>query len=400
MSSWYRNVRALHIAPVLLLAATRLPAADVQTAWIADASTEWNTNRALEVGPTDSSMGYALEAGALFKIATPLSVTTLRPLLGYVTYPDQDENSATAKVDLASVFTGERSQFAVYGRFDFRDTLSSELAAPGFDDINPDLPTTPETGRLGNNGTRTLVTAVPNYQFAITQRADFRVSGTLQMADYDGSTSNLYVPYTYYSVETGFGWKPSPVSRLAVSAFAGRSENQNDDGTAESLGAALEYSRDITGKFTRKLRLTVEQDDVRVVVPTATRDKSTNLGADFTLSWRGEISQVDFNIGRTFTPGGSGGFSQAAQLQLDFRRRLSPLTELNWVARFIRYEALIEVPGSDYDYLNTGLSLRRQLARTWYIEGGAQYWREKFQSGANPDNVQVNLSFGYRGLQR
>lgn len=400
MSYWYRKVRAFHALPVVLLGAAQAQAADVQVAGLAEAFTEWNTNRAMEVGDVDNSMGYAVEAGALFKIATPLSTTTLRPLLGYVTYPDQDDDSVTGVLDLASVYSGQRSQFALYGRFDFRDTFSSELAPPGFNDVAPDLPTTPETGRVSTNGTRTLVTAVPSYQFAVTQRADFHLSATLQMADYNGDSSDAYVSYTYYSGETGFGWKPSPLSRLSLSAFAGKSQNKDDDGEAEAVGAALEYIRDTSEKFTSKLRLTVEQDDVTVVVPTTVHDKSTNWGADYTLYWKGQISEVDFNVGRTFTPGGNGGLSQAGQVQLELRRKLSPRTQLNWVARYIRYEGLVDVAGSDYDYLNTGLGLTWDLTRTWYVSSGVQYWREEFDNGADPDNVQVNLAFGYRGLQR
>jgi hypothetical protein len=400
MSSWYLKVRARHLAPVLLLAATRLPAADVQTAWIAEASTEWNTNRGLEIGADDSSLGYSVEAGALFKFATPKSSTTLRPILGYVTYPDENENSAQGLVDLASVYTGQRSQFTTFGRLDVRDTFSSELAQPGFNDITPGLPTTPETGRISSNATRTLAILVPSFQYSMTQRADFHLSSTLQMSDYSGASNDNYVPYMYYSAETGFGWKVTPVSRIAVGVFAGKSDNMDDDGQADVIGAALQYSRDTSEKYGSKLRVTVEQDDVRVVLPVVARDKSTNIGADYTVSWKGEISAVDLNVGSTFTPSGSGGIGRSSQVQLEFHRKLSPRSEMDWAARYIKYEGLVATNGSDYDYLNTRLALKWNLSRTWYLGTEVAYWREKFKNGGDPDNVHVSVSFGYQGLQR
>ena len=56
---------------------------------------------------------------------------------------------------------------------------------------------------------------------------------------------------------------------------------------------------------------------------------------------------------------------------------------------------------NDRDYARLELSLRYQLAPTWYISGGYGYtWQEYVVDADDASNNQLFLSVGYRGLDR
>lgn len=403
MSSSYRNFARGGCA-LLALASVPAFAADVSFRPEGEAGVEYNSNRDLRFDNAKASEGYSLDVGGTLKIATPLSTTTIRPVIGYVDYPDADENSLQSVLDLQSVRRGERTTTSLFGRFDRRDTYNSELASSEFNPINPNLPTTPETGRISANGKRTLITAVPTFRYAVNERAGWNLSGTVQSVDYSGDGAGTrYVPYTYYSASTSVDWQLSPLSNLAVGVFGTRSDNKDDDGKADGKGVNAVWTQRPNERYTGRFELNVSRDDVTTIRPVTSRDQSTNIGANYTGSFRGQISRVDLSIGRTITPSGAGGTFRADQVQVEYRRDLSPRTEFMLATRYIKYATLASgSTAGDYDYLNARMGLKRMVTRTWYLSGSLEYLREKFKGtdGGTANNGRAFVSIGYEGLQR
>src|SRR5678815_1694099 len=125
-------------------------AANYQVQPNAEMNAETHTNRSLEpTGPELDESSYGAEVGALLGINTPRSSTTVQPRLRFQYSPDRDdEQHLDAFLDFSSNYSSERSRFQVFGRYAHQDLADAELAGAGFDDADPEDPTSPETGRV------------------------------------------------------------------------------------------------------------------------------------------------------------------------------------------------------------------------------------------------------------
>jgi hypothetical protein len=410
MSYWFRDVNArgstamLAVGALVAVAGAPAFAADVYFQPRGEVGAELNSNRDLIVsGPKKSSEGYSAEAGATIGIKTPLSVTTLKPQLSYTDYPDVDQNSLQGVMDFSSQYSSQRTQLGVFGRFDHRDTYNSELASAAFNPLNPNLPTTPETGQITVGDKRTVVTVVPNYHYALSERLGFGLSATYQSIDYSGTNAGTrYVPYDYYLGTATLGWALGLKSDMTVGVFASQTSDKDDDGESTATGATLAFNQRWTPLFSGKLELTVERDEITNVVPIAASQTSTNFGATYTTTWKGQISELNLSAGRTYTPGGSGGTYRADQLQVEYERQLSARLNATAAVRYIEYVSLLDTfVSGNYDYVNAVAGLKWKITPTWYFSGRLEYWREKFDSvGATANNNRVFIAFGYEGLAR
>lgn len=405
MSSLFRNravSRAIWVAVSMAMPIAAV-AADVQNAWLANFSLEYNTNREMLVTGESGSEGYVAELGTLMKIATPRSSTTFKPVVAYVNYPDMDEQTVNATVDLNSQLRGLRYNAALFGRFESLDTFSSELAPAEFNPVNPDLPTTPETGRVSVDRKRTLLTLVPSYDYALSERLDFLLNGVAQIVDYSGdSTGFEYIPYSHFNVETGLAWELNPKADVSFSVYGFRTSNSDDDGEAEGYGASVGYDYEWSERMSSSFKVLAQRDDITTEIPVPSKERSTNWGATFGVRYQGQVSRVNLEVGRSFSPSGFGGTSRADQVQVELRRSLSERTEFSTAVRYIDYSSLATVAAGDYSYLRAGMNLRWRVSPTWYVAGGVGYWREEYDGslGGAANNTQVSFSFGYEGLQR
>jgi hypothetical protein len=403
MSSWCRN-RSFHLA--VLAVFTAGGSAEAEQIFFqprAEVGAEVDSNRDLvTTGNTTTSEGYTGLAGATWGISTPRSDSTLRPELAYSDYPNVHENYLRTTFDGNSQFHSERGQLSLAAQFDRRSTYSSELAPAQFNPVNPNLPTTPETGRISTDTTRSIVTLVPNYTYDLTQRLNWNLTGTYQDMLYTGTYADLYSSYDYYRGGTSLGWAFDPRLDTSLGVFGSRNTAKNDSGSVNSGGVTLDFNYKWSKLFNGRLELTGEHDSTSFLKPIMAKEGTNSAGATFTMLHKGEISTVQLSAGRTFTPSGSGGTFQADQLQAQYNRDFSPRLSLEAAGRAIRYTSLSSIYASSrYDYVNIEAMLRWMVARTWYVKGGAEYYHEKFAGSVGPaNNGMLYAGFGYEGLGR
>jgi hypothetical protein len=370
---------------------------------LADVSVEADSNRDMvTTGPKESSAGYSAMAGAMVGIATPESNTTLRPLVTYYDYPQLSESAVRGTLDFASAYTGQRTQFGLYGKFDYSDLFASELPTAAFNPVNPNLPTTPETARISVNGTRTLLTVVPNYDYSLTQRLDLQVSGLYQNVSYGGNNSSDYVSYDYYSATGALDWKLTPRADLSLGVSGSRESSKDVYSVTDGRGITLTYNYNWSKVFTSSFALVGEQDYIYGMPPAVVKDTSNGVGATYVTSWKGQISQVQLTLGRTFTPNGAGGKFSSDAIQVEYKRQITPRTLFDTAVHYIQNVALSNrYADGNYDYLVVSADLRWMITPTWYVAGGLQYLEEKSpEQGLSANNSMAQVSFGYRGLDR
>jgi hypothetical protein len=405
MSSWCRECPRYLATLVLLALGASAKAAEVYFQPQAEVGIEEDSNRNLVtsgdlVAKKESSEGYSAEASGTWGIATPTSDFTIRPEVSYSDYPRLSTNALRTLLDLNSQFHSDRGQASLEGRFDRQATYSSELANPQFNPVTPDLPTTPETGRISSDTTRTLITAVSSYTYDLTQRLNWGVTGTVQSVDYSGSNAANYISYNYYLGGTSLTW--GVTSRLAATlgVFSSRESAKDDNGSVNADGATLAFSYKLSTQWTNRLEFTGERDDTDVVKPFALKSTSTGAGATYTAAWQGQISKLQLSAGRTFTPSGGGGIFRADQLQVQYDRDLTQRLAFTGAARVINDTSVSGAyTGSNYDYVNVTTRLKWKLTPTWYVAGGAEYLRAHFEPPVGAaSNVMLYASVGYLGL--
>ncbi len=175
-------------------------AADTTVQPQAELRIEENTNRALTPGGSlvGNLFGYVADVRALIDIATPRSNTTLLPRLRYQDYPDVDtQEKLEIYLDMKSVFRMPRDELAVIAEYERRDLFSAELPGAGFDPINPDDPTTPETGQIRPGETRTMGMINPSWSHEFTERTALDADAYGQVVRYETEAADERVDYDY-----------------------------------------------------------------------------------------------------------------------------------------------------------------------------------------------------------
>jgi hypothetical protein len=373
-----------------------------------EVSTEVDTNRDLVTsGPTVTAEGYAVSAGAKMGIATPTSDTTLLPRFGYIDYPKLSEHSAEELMDFSSAWRSQRSQFYTWGEIQHQDLYGSELASAAFNPLIPNLPTTPETGRISSTGTRTLLTLDPKYVFDLTQRWNVGASGVFQSVEYGGAGNAPYVSFRYYLGTLSTGWSLSPRSDVTLGIDASRETATNQYAVTDGRGATLAYGYRWSQVFTGSLQLVFEHDTIYGGTPADPALRlpglTTNgVGASYATTWKGEISQLQLTVGRTFTPSGAGGTYRSDQFQAEYKRNLTPRLAFDGAARYIKNVAVAnQFESGNYNYVTATADLSWFVTRTWYVGGGLQYLQIRSPvQGTSAHNSMAHISFGYRGLPR
>jgi hypothetical protein len=284
MSSSYRNqgagpssgssahrLGALTIATFL---STPIIAAEVYVQPSAEVRTEVDNNRnfVTAAGGGQTTEGFTETVGATVGIATPQSETTFKPQLSYVNFPKVNEHELETVADFLSYYHSPRTDFSLYSRFDRRDTYDSELASALFNPLNPNFPTTPETGRVTVGETRTIFDFSPTYQYHVSPRLNIGVSGTYENADYTATIANTYVPYEYSLARTFVNWALSPRSGMTVAVFGSRYRATNGSAVSDAHGASVGFDMNWSKTFSSTVELLGQQTDNTIVKPAPGRN--------------------------------------------------------------------------------------------------------------------------------
>jgi hypothetical protein len=369
-------------------------------------STQVQTSSNLGLDPDADSQqteGYFADAATVIGIATPRSDTTLKPRLLYRNYPDASRlNRVEAFLDIATLYTGQRSTFQMFGRYEHRDETNAERSAAQFDEVTPDAPTDPETGRIQIGATRDVVLLVPTYKYELTQRMDIGATATVQSIDYSPDDVASHVDFDYYEGKGFLGWDLTQRTRLSLGGYVSKYEAQNIDAQADSVGASAAFEWDWSAVLESSLSLVYQRSDIERTQPFVFDDKTNAWGANFKTLYKGQASRVRLSAGRTITPSGTGGLLESDSFRLQADRDLTERWELTGAARYLRNRALSQdTAGSDRDYRRLELGLRWMMTRTWFVESGYEYTWQKYENDPRSahDNT-LSLRFGYRGLPR
>lgn len=387
-----------------VLATMSVHAAQVYVQPIVSTQAQTHSNLGLERdGETVSAEGFFADAAAVIGIATPSSDTTIKPRLLYRKYPDVPRlDRLEGMLDFSTFYSGQRSSFQMFGRFEHRDDINAERSAAQFDEVTPDVPTGSETGRIRIGATRDALMLMPTYKYELTQRMDIGAATNLQAVDYSPDDSTSHVDFDYYEGKGFLGWELSQRARMSLGGYVSKYEARDIDAQVDSYGVSADFGWDWSAVLKSSLALLYQRSDIERTEPAVFADTANAWGADFKTVYQGQASRMRLNIGRTITPSGSGGLFESDNVRLGFERDLTARLQLTAAGRYLRDHALAQDTASnDRDYRRVELALRWMVTRTWFVEGGYDYTWQKYERDLrSADDNSFSLAFGYRGLPR
>jgi hypothetical protein len=199
------------------------------------------------------------------------------------------------------------------------------------------------------------------------------------------------------------GWAATQRTELRVGVLASQYDTRSaGDATTKGTGGNIQYNINWRKNFQSKLEVNYQRHDFTETRPIALRTTASSFGGTYYTTWTGQLSQVQLDVGRTFTPSGYGGLSQADQVQFEYQRKLSERKTVDLATRYIRYTALSTAgSAADYRYLTSDLGMKWLVTRTWFVSAGLEYYRvERPNTAQTANNGMIYLSVGYQGLGR
>ena len=378
--------------------------ADVHVQPIFELRGEMNSNGNLDP-VTDSasdSTGEVADLIALISIATPKGETSIRPVVKLQQYSNRKQvETVEGFLTLNSKYAGPRSEFGLFANYSHRDTYTAELANAEFDNLDPDDPTTPETGNNVIGKTRQRFDFRPSYSYELSERASVGGQLSYQSARYSGAATTELVDYDFAEASGLFGWAVSPRRRIAIGGYVNKFDAKDSEDEAKAYGVTFSLDQKWSETAGASLTVLYEKDDI-VSSSAPFSQNNSGLGATLTNYWKGETSEWRVVAGRMFTPTGRGGKSTVDQLRVQYDRQLSERLKFKGAARYLQDEALNDVNSSgNYDYGRLDLSLYWLASQRWLIGGGYSYtYRDRVSELEAADDNRFYLAILYAGLGR
>ncbi len=346
--------------------------------------------------------GTQVDLAALVVWETPTGSTSVRPRVRFQDYStDDDVTNFEAFLDLRSQFETERSRFLLVGRFDRRDSILAEFADASFDDLDPEDPTSPESGVQTFDQTRQRYELRPSYSYRLSERTSFDISASYQSIDYSEEIPGRRVGYDYVLGEVGLTWAMG--SQTDLKLFGGASQYERDDGLndTDSLQAGVALEHRWSEQSGVSARVVFQQDDISSGdLPGGLEDE--NVSAEVTMFRKGEVDEWRLVAGSAFSPTSAGGINKNTQLRVSYQRSLSEKTRFSAAIRHVDYASVGDINDLDErTYTTADLEIRRFLTPTWYFSAGYTY-RSQDRDGqpGSADDNELFISIGYQGLSR
>ena len=207
--------------------------------WV-DLRTELNDNWDLAPGGGDDSevYGFIGEFQSLFGIATPRSDTSIRPRIVLQEYPDREELSKVlAYLDLRSTYLWEASNLFVSLKLSREDLYNVEFPDAGFDDLVPEDPDAPDSGRVLVGETRTRFRVNPTYTYQLNERNSIGAAAYFDTSRYD---TELRDDYRFWNLGGFYRWALDQRTDIGVDAYVSHYEAR--DGSSETDGKGVGVS--------------------------------------------------------------------------------------------------------------------------------------------------------------
>lgn len=408
MSSLYleltKKSSIVGLAVVCVLATPCVLAAEARIQPLMEIRAVAHDNLGMSSDPAEQTDEYGtqVDLAALVVWETPTGSTSVRPRVRFQDYStDDDVTNFEAFLDLRSQFQTERSRFLLVGRFDRRDSTLAEFADAGFDDLDPEDPTSPESGVQTFDQTRQRYELRPSYGYRLSERASFDISASYQSIDYSDEIPGRRVGYDYLLGDVGVTWAMG--SQTDLKLFGGASRYERDDGLndTDSLRAGVALEHRWSAKSGVAARVVFQQDDISSTdLPGGVEDE--NVSAEVTLFRKGEVDEWRLVAGSAFSPSSAGGINKNTQVRVSYQRSLSEKTRFLAAIRHVDYASVGNINDQDErTYTTADLEVRRFLTPTWYVNAGYTYRSQDRDvlPGSAEDN-QVFISIGYQGLAR
>jgi hypothetical protein len=393
--------RGISIVAVLLLAAP-IFAAEVYVQPIASVMAQTNSNIDLAVPSAHQEVqGYMADAATVIDVATPLSETTIKPRILYEEYPQETTlNQLEAYLDLNSQYHSQRSTFSVYGEFNHEDDINAEVPAAQYNDVNPNSPTTPETGRVFVGVTRNLGYVAPSYSYQLTNLVGAGVSALYENITYSSDVAASNVNFNFYQGNGYLNWTLTQRAGMSLGGYVSRYDATNLDSTANSYGETLSFTYSWSQLLNSSLAVAYQTADLNE--PSVLKETVSDWGATFGLGYNGETSRLRLNLGQSITPSSFGTLYLADQIQLEYDRNVTERVTFTGALRGIRTAGVSSnLSGDNRNYVQGNLLLKWMITRTWFLQGGYVYVWQKYQDVTqSADNNLILIKFGYQGLPR
>ncbi|MEP6546193.1 MAG: hypothetical protein ABJD53_01905 [Gammaproteobacteria bacterium] len=376
-------------------------AAQVYIQPIASIGAEENSNLDLAPGPNPWVAGYLANMSTLFGISTPNSSTTIRPRLEYRDYPqDSANNRLEGDLELNSYYRSQRSRGSVYLGYEHRDEFNAELSHALYNDIGPTSPTSPETGRTQIGATRTNLIFLPDYSYNVTERLSAGVSAIYQQLKYSPQNIHSAIDFRYYQAKAYVRWAVDQRTDLTVGGFGSTYEATHFQSHASSGGGSLAVNTSWTPLFTTSGTLVFQHTNVNSQIPTLFRGSETPWGLMVSAAYKAPLNQFRLDAGRMITPSGGGGIYVNEQLQFQYTRSFTPRLDFTGAAIALRTHGLTSnVSGDDRTYSRTVLDLKYMMTRTFFVQGGYQFFWQKYElDPESANNNRLYIRFGYQGF--
>jgi hypothetical protein len=386
-----------------LVAAGAARAAEVFVQPSGYVETETNSNLDLTPGGQSEVTGYLADLASVIGIATPNSATTIRPRVDYRNYPeDAGDNRLEAYLDFNSFYKAERSSASIGGTLEHRDLASAELNSATYDPINPNQPTSPQTGHIVNGATRDSAYIVPNYSYNLTPLLSLGVEGVYQKVNFKPNDDGRFVDFEYGQGKAYLIWTLNQKFDINFGAYANKYNATRYDSKATAEGGLVGLNTSWTPLFSTRASVVLQHSEINSGIPPVFDASVNTWGGDFTAIYKAQTQQFRADLSRLISPSGGGGVYVNNQLQFEYDRRMSQRWSLTAAAILLRgIDATQQTTGNGRDYVRTLLETKWMITQTWFILGGYQYISQKYET--DPDGAANNrfyLRFGYQGLNR
>jgi hypothetical protein len=350
-------------------------------------------------GEDGETTGVIADLAAVFGIATQRGETTLRPRITLQEFSDRDDVADyEAYLDWYSDYRWQRATFDLAAQYTRRDASNPDAQ---FDDLDPDDPTTPDTGSIDAGQIRQSYEFRPSFSYQATERVDLGVALAYDGVRYEDQAVATRVDYDYLYGELFGSWALDLRSDFRTFVFASNYDANDGINETEAYGAGVGYAyrwSELTGF---ELNVLYEHDDIAydVALP---EESTSGWGATLAAYRKGEIDQWRLVLGRTFTPNVRGSKSTADQIRVQYDRLLTERLRFKGAARYVSDETIGDLGENDgRDNARLDLDLRWMLSPTWYVRGGYSYrWQDRERDPQDADDNVFLLGFGYEALER
>ncbi len=376
----------------------------------------WDNN--IELAPVASqristSSGIA-DVGTVIGIATPTSLTTIKPDVRYEYYASAtDLDRLEASLDLNSKVRYERDQLTVWGRFDRRDDLDAEAPGAAYNSVTPGLPISQGSGQINTSLVRDDTLLLPTYSHDLTPRSELGISGHFENASF--SPEDLYHEnFTYLQARPFYGYNYDPRTVITFGVLGSTFEARGTDSHSNAAGADAELSHFWSPIFQSSLSIEYQKSRIDAGVPTFVNQTANDWGATLTTGYKGLTNQVQLNVGRQILPSSAGALYNTDQLHAQWDHEFTQRLKFTGAVLYMRTLNLLAASANSSTSTNgitintndtrtyaTGLAaLQWMMSPVWYVAGRYSIGYQRYQlSGGGLDNG-VSIQIGYRGLGR